>query len=120
MRFSAQEADSSATSADAIRTETQALLDKADVLLEILSAPEPTAPSGLVYRILVKEAGTGRVLASKVTDARPTVVKTRGQGMKIGRKGLERVTESDQTSVGQVARELTKQVLSTMTAGFSR
>lgn len=121
MRFSSSERDP-ARSTDAIRTETQAMLDRADVMLEILSTKDASAPSGLLYRILVKEVHTARVLATRVTDARPPPMKTSGtprSSIRIGRNGLERaVAEEPSATVAQVARELTRQVLATLAIGI--
>jgi len=118
MRFVDAERAVPETRPDALRVEAEALLQKGDVLLEILSTPEPKAPSGLLYRVLVKEVGSGRLLASLVTDARPKPQPT-VRRLRVTEGGLAAPPVLE-PSVGEVARELSKQVLRTLTAALQR
>ena len=118
MRFADAEKAVQVERPDALRVEADALLQKGDLLLEVLNAPDPKAPSGLLYRLLVKEVGTGRVLASHVTDAKPKV-RPPLRRLRFGDQGLEPVAAA-QPSVGEVARELGKQVMRTLAVALGR
>lgn len=106
------------SSLDAVRVETDALLRKGDLLLEILTSEDVSAPSGWIYRILVKEIGSGRLLASGITDARPPA-KAPDRVFRAGDRGFEKVS-APEPSIGEVARELSKHVVTTLTFGLSR
>lgn len=118
MRFADAEKAVQVERPDALRVEADALLQKGDLLLEVLNAPDPKAPSGLLYRLLVKEVGTGRVLASHVTDAKPKV-RPPLRRLRFGDQGLEPVAAA-QPSVGEVARELGKPVMRTLAVALGR
>ena len=118
MRFLVGERDMAPSSIDAVRIETDALLRKGDLLLEILMSEDVSAPSGWIYRILVKEIGSARLLASGITDARPPATAP-DRVFRAGDRGFEKVS-APEPSIGEVARELSKHVITTLTLGLSR
>ncbi len=118
MRFLVGERDMAPSSLDAVRVETDALLRKGDLLLEILMSEDFSAPSGWIYRILVKEIGSGRLLASGVTDARPPA-KRPDRAFRAGERGFEKVS-APEPSLGEVAEELSNHVVTTLTLGLNR
>jgi len=118
MRFTVGERGADGRTVDALQTETIALLDKSDLLLEILMTNDPNAPSQLLYRVLVKEVGSARMLASAVTDGRPPAQAGKRK-LQVGSSGYEPVPEPEPT-VGDIARQLSRHVLRTMVAALER
>jgi hypothetical protein len=53
---------------DTQRVETDALSSHADLLLEVLMAPQPAAPLGMVFQVNVKDVRTGQVVHSLTSD----------------------------------------------------
>ena len=118
MRFLAAERDLAPSALDGVRIETDALLKKGDLLLEILLSEDASTPSGLIYRILVKEIGSGRLLASGFTDARPAA-KAPERTFRAGERGFEKISAPD-LSISEVATELGNHVAKTLTMALSR
>lgn len=91
MRLVSQKADQGLKS-DAIetkKTEMSALLDYADVYVEILITRSPSAPTGYEFRAAAKEVKTGRILANAtslnwdISKERPKKVITTPAGYKV-------------------------------------
>lgn len=99
------------TSRDPVRVETAGLAERSDLLMELLMTPDARAPGGVRYRVLVKENGTGRLLASGVTGIRthPEKPATR---LKVGRNGFER--EPVDADDAAHARELGRLAVTTL------
>jgi hypothetical protein len=53
---------------DTQRVETDALSSHADLLLEVLMAPQPATPLGMVFQVNVKDVRTGQVVHSLTSD----------------------------------------------------
>ena len=51
--------------------EAQALMEKANLILEVLQTEDPAAPMGLSFRIDVKDLRSGNVLANIISTGRP-------------------------------------------------
>lgn len=55
---------------DVQTVETNALLDKSDLFVEVLQTLDPGAPFGLTFRVDVKNIHSGEILASVVSDGK--------------------------------------------------
>ena len=107
-------AQGSAT-ADTQRLETDALLSRADLLIELVMAPHPSAPLGASFRVTVKEVRTGRVVASRTGDGHAASLAS-GQRWEVGDDGFVRASGQRETA-WLVGEEL---ALDTMTALIER
>lgn len=75
--------------------ETQALRDKADLLVEVLQTPDAKAPFGVLFRVEVKRISSGELVASLVSDGKAP---ERGPGRFVaGAKGFVREAAPEQT-----------------------
>lgn len=102
---------------DSYLTEVAAVRGKSDLILEILITDEANAPSNFLYRITVREVGSGRLLASRTTDARPPSQPQSGN-LRFGTTGLERIPVTAPT-LADIAKELSKQVARTLTSAMT-
>jgi hypothetical protein len=83
--------------ADAQRLETDALLSRADLLIELVMAPLPSAPLGASFRVTVKEVRTGRVVTSRTGDGHAASLAS-GQRWEAGEDGFVRASGELETA----------------------
>jgi hypothetical protein len=72
---------------DAQRLETDALLGRADLLIEILMSPHPSAPLDMTFQIMIKEVRTGRIVASVTEDGHSASQRAGGR-WEVGTRGF--------------------------------
>ena len=82
--------------------ETRGMSRYADIMLEVLAAPDVHAPGGAAYRIVARDLRTARPLASFTTTATPPVARL---GYRAGPNGFVRET-APTPGPGQVGRQL--------------
>lgn len=82
--------------------ETRGMSRYADIMLEVLAAPDVRAPGGAAYRIVARDLRTARPLASFTTTATPPVARL---GYRAGPNGFVRET-APTPGPGQVGRQL--------------
>jgi hypothetical protein len=83
--------------ADAQRLETDALLGRADLLIELVMAPHPSAPLGASFKVTVKEVRTGRIVTSRTGDGH-AALQASGQRWEVGDDGFVRASGQRETA----------------------
>jgi hypothetical protein len=87
------------------KTEMEALLNYADVYVELLVSNNPSAPTGYEYKAMAKEIKTGRILGS-VTSLNWDATQERPKKIITTSKGYEIVDETKMPSVQDISRDL--------------
>jgi hypothetical protein len=94
--------------------ETTGMSRYADILLEVLAAPDSQAPGGAAYRIVARDLRTARPLGSFTTTATPPVGRL---GYIAGANGFERET-APVPGPSQVGRQLGLETLLVLARGM--
>lgn len=101
-----------AADADARRLETDALLGRADLLIEVLMAPYRPAPLGASFRVSVQEVRTGQIVANRTGDGHAAAL-TAGGRWQVGDDGFVAASGQRLESARLIGQEL---ALTTMAA----
>ena len=94
--------------------ETRGMSRYADIVLEVLAAPDTGAPGGAAYRIVARDLRTARPLGSFTTSATPPVGRL---GYVAGANGFERATPPT-PGPSQVGRQLGLETLMVLARGM--
>jgi len=99
---------------DAQEIETAALVDKADLLMEVLQTPDPTGPLGFRFRVNMKETRTGRIVASVMWPTEP-LQEMPGEWV-AGPNGFEKVVR--ETTLRTIGRQLADETMQALMTGW--
>ena len=99
---------------DAQAIETAALVDKADLLMEVLQTPDPTGPLGFKFRVNVKESRTGRIVASVMWPTEP-LQEIPGEWV-AGPNGFQKVVR--ETTLRTIGRQLADETMQALVTGW--
>lgn len=98
--------------------ETKALLKKADLLMEVLMTKDAEAPLGWGYKVSVRDLKTGEEKTSIYSQAHPIVHGQSKTSYRATDKGFEKVTYSQQSTVGDIGEALAVDVMHEMSANL--
>jgi hypothetical protein len=102
--------------ADAQRLETDALLAQADLLIELVMAPHPSAPLGASFRVTVKEVRTGRIVISRTGDGHAAALQS-AERWEVGDDGFVRASDQRETA-WLVGEELARDTMAALAEGW--
>lgn len=117
LRLTSRETSQKFDAIEAKKIEMNALLNYADIFIELLITRSPSAPSGYEFRATAKEVQTGRILANATSlnwdadQARPKKVITTSAGYEI-------VDDSSFPKVQVLSRDLALDLMNMLTAAW--
>jgi hypothetical protein len=99
---------------DTQEIETAALLEKSDLLMEVLQTPDPAGPLGFRFRVNVKETRTGRIIGSVMWPTTP-LQEMPGEWV-AGPNGFQKVVR--ETTLRTIGRQLADETMQALVAGW--
>ena len=103
--------------ADRQLVETTALMERADILIQIALSPSGESPTGAFFHVSIVDVKTGRIQASFFNDA--TFESERGKKWTATRGGYARVGKERKVDLERVGRTLAAQAMEALVRVFA-